>query len=104
MFRDGIERRIKPRVNGPIPVKVCCTPTSGESFEIIGTVLDNLSTSGLHVCVEHPVAVASPLVAFISFAGTEIMASGIVRRVEMQHDGSFGLGVAFESYRLVSDQ
>ncbi len=103
MFRDETERRLKPRINGPIRAKVYCTALSGESIEIMDAALNNLSTSGLHVCLEHPVAEASSLQAIISIGGVEVMANGIVRRVETRPDGSFGLGVEFENYSVLSE-
>ena len=41
------------------------------------------------------------LFATIWFAGIKVEASGVVRRVEAQSDGSFGLGVAFDRYRVL---
>jgi hypothetical protein len=71
----------------------------GEPFEI-ETVLDNLSVGGLHIRLEKKLDAAASLFATIRFAGMEIEADGVVKRVEPHPDGSFGFGVAFESYRI----
>jgi len=102
MFRDEIvERRSQLRIEGSIPATVSGMDTSGEPFEI-GTALGNLSLSGLYVCLERPIAVDSPLSAIIRFEGLEVKTTGVVKRVEPQPDGSFGLGVAFDSYNIFS--
>ncbi len=95
-----IERRSKPRIEGSIPAAVTVMDESGGSYEI-GTVLGNLSVSGLYVRLDRPAALASPFLATIRFAGLEVKAKGTVRRVESHPDGTFGLGVAFDSYRLI---
>jgi len=104
MFRDEtVERRSKPRIYGPIPAMLHCRDTSGESFEI-ETELDNLSAGGLYVRMERRLDVAASLFALIRFAGMEIEATGVVKRVDSQPKGSFGFGVAFENYRILSSQ
>ena len=102
MLPDERERRHKPRVKGPIPAKVYAKAMSGESFEF-RTLFDNLSVSGLHVRFAHPVAVASPLTVIIRVAGIKVNANGVVQRIQLEPDGSFGVGVAFDGYRVVSD-
>ncbi len=102
MLPNEIERRLKPRVEGPISAMVYGQVLSGEPFQIL-TALDNLSVSGLHLRLRRPVAVASPLHAIIRIAGIKVNVKGVVRRIEMEPDGSFGLAVAFEGYRVVPD-
>ncbi len=100
MLQDEIvERRSKPRIEGRFPAMVRGTTAHGEPFEV-QTLLDNLSVSGLHVRLGHQVAVASPLFASIRLPGIEVKAKGVVKRIELEQDGSFGLGVAFDSYRV----
>ena len=94
------ERRLKPRISGPIAAVLIGTDRRGESFKI-ETALDNLSVGGLHAQIERQVEVKSLLFALIRFAGMEVEASGVVCRVESQPDGMFGLGVAFESYQVL---
>jgi hypothetical protein len=102
MLPEGIkERRSKPRIEGSFPATLRGTTISGESFQIDAR-LDNLSVSGLHVCLECSVAVASPLYAVIRLPGIEVRAQGVVKRVETRRDGLFGLGVALENYRVFS--
>ena len=104
MFREEtVERRSKPRIQGPIPAMVRGSDTNGESFEI-ETALDNLSVGGLYVCLQRRLDVAAPLFALIRFAGMEIEATGVVKRVESQPNGSFGFGVALEDYNITSIQ
>jgi len=97
-----VERRSKSRIEGPIPATLRGSDTSGESFEI-ETMVDNLSVGGFHVSLERRLAVAASLFALIRFTGMKIEANGVVKRVEPQRDGLFGLGVAFESYRVLSE-
>ncbi len=99
LTNEIVERRSKPRITSHIPATVRGRTPFGKSFEI-ETVLDNLSTGGLHVRLEQCIDVAASVSAFIRFAGTEIEAGGMVNRVEPQPDGSFGLAVTFESYRV----
>jgi hypothetical protein len=103
MFPDEIvERRSKPRVQGAFPATIHGTTAIGEPF-VVQTRLDNLSVGGLHLRLKLPVAVASPLFANIRLPGIEVRAKGIVNRIERESDdGSFGLGVAFKSYRVYS--
>ncbi len=102
MFQNRIvERRAKPRIEGSFPASVRGTAICGESFEL-QTQLDNLSVSGLHVCLQQPVAVASTFFAIIRLARLEVKARGVVRRVELRPDGSFALGVSIDSYRVFS--
>ena len=100
---ENAERRNQQRIEGSFPATVSGWDSSGRQFEV-GTALDNLSLSGMHVYLECPVAVSSFLSATIRFAGIEVKATGFVRRVEPQDDGSFGLGVAFDSYRVFEEQ
>ncbi len=95
-----MERRVKPRIEGAFPATVCATDARGESFEI-EAVLDNLSVSGLHVTLRRQVEVAAALFAIIRFAGMEVEAWGVVRRVEAQPEVAYGLGVEFTRYRLI---
>ncbi len=104
MFSDEIvERRAQPRIEGSFPATVSGMDISGQPFEI-GTALDNLSLSGMHLFLEQPVSVNTALATTIRFAGIEVKATGVVKRVELQDDGSFGLGVAFDTYQVISLQ
>jgi hypothetical protein len=102
MLRDEIvERRAQPRIEGSFPATVSGIDLSGQPFEV-GTALDNLSLSGMHLYLEQPVSVDAQLATTIRFAGIEVKATGVIKRVELRDDGSFGLGVAFDSYRVLS--
>jgi len=101
MFREAIlERRCKPRIDGPIPARVQCMDSNGTAYET-ETVLDNLSVSGLHVRLECRPELSASVSALMRFAGMTIEATGVVKRVETQPDGTCGLGVAFNSYRIL---
>ncbi len=73
-----IERRLQPRLTESPPAKLWGRPISRESS--FSTILDNLSARGLHVRLEHPVAIFSPLLSFTSIAGIEVMESGVISR------------------------
>jgi hypothetical protein len=100
---EAVEQRAKPRIDGPFPVMVRCTDVNGESFET-ETTLDNLSVGGFHMRLERRLEVAASLFSRIMFAGMRIEANGVVKRVEPQRDGSFGFGVAFDSYRILPEE
>ena len=70
----------------------------------IKTVLDDLSVGGLHLCIDQRIEAEASLFTAIRFAGMEIEADGVVKRVEPQPDGLFGLAVAFKSYRIFGMQ
>jgi hypothetical protein len=99
----AVERRAKPRIDGPFPVLVRCTNMNGESFET-ETVVDNLSAGGFHVRLEHRLDLSASLFALIRFGSIEIEAKGTVKRIEPQDDGLFGFGLAFESYRILPEE
>lgn len=98
---EMVERRSKPRIEGPIPADVRCTGANGESFEI-QTMLDNLCVGGFHLRLNQQLEAAVTVSALIRFTGMKIEAEGVVKRIEPQLDGSFGYGVAFESYHILS--
>ena len=96
-----VERRSKPRLQAFIPAKVRGSDKNGKQFDA-DAYLDNLSVTGLHVCLEFELQPGACLSASIQVAGMAIEATGFVKRVELEPDGWFGFGVAFDSYRIGS--
>jgi hypothetical protein len=78
----------------------------GEDFDL-EAMLDNLSARGLYLRLEHQVQKAAELSFLIRLPpgvgpgepGMRVAASGIVRRVELRDDETFGVGVEFTRYR-----
>ncbi len=102
-LHEIVERRSKPRIQAYIPATLRGSDKSGKPFEI-EAYLDNLSTTGLHVCLGFELEPGASLSASVMLAGMAIEANGLVKRVELQPDGWFGFGVAFDSYRVGSAQ
>lgn len=98
---EMVERRFKPRIEGPIPAQVRSTDAGGAPFEI-QTMLDNLSVGGFHMRLTRQLEAAVSVSALICFTGMNIEAEGVVKRIEPQPDGSFGFGVEFKSYQILS--
>src|SRR3712207_5904572 len=91
----GVERRRQPRLYEPFPALVRGVDAgSSEPFRA-GTVLDNLSTSGLYLRLAQKVAPATNLsiVTRLSNAppdearGAVVAIKGVVQRAEPQSDG-----------------
>ncbi len=103
MFQDEIvQRRLKPRIDLPIPATLRGNDASGNPFDL-EVAIDNLSVGGFHVRLERRLEVATSLLALIRIAGMEVEATGAVRWVDSKPDGSFGHGVAFQNYRVLSE-
>ena len=104
---DGIkERRTKPRIYTPFPVKVRGVDVSGRKFEIDAS-LDNLSSGGLYLRLWRQVARGTKLLVLVrlspiparSISAMCVVALGVVLRTEPQPDGSCGFAVEFKRYR-----
>jgi len=113
--REGIsrldrwsERRRKLRIPGPFAVRVRGKDSSGVNFDT-HSALDNLSSGGLYLRLEHCVREAAKLFFLIQFSnagspgipGLRVAACGLVRRIEPQTDGRSGVGVEFLRYRML---
>lgn len=100
------ERRRYTRLYEPLPVRVRATDVGGEAFEI-QTVLDNFSAGGLYVRLAQQVELGARLLAVVRLAAApaapplRIAVRGIVRRVELQPDNQWGVGVQFTRHRFL---
>jgi hypothetical protein len=104
-----VERRKKPRIYTPFHAKVNGVNSSGEAFET-STVLDNMSSGGLYLRVEHNVRQGTQIVVTIRLSTkrmdlvpvANVAVKGIVLRNEAQVNGTYGLGISIHSRRFVS--
>lgn len=102
------ERRVKPRIQGPISAHVKGAAADGGAFDLEAS-LDNLSTGGLYVRLDRPVLAAAELSFIIRLPsasgsgapGMRFAARGVVRRVEACPDGLYGLGVEFTGHHQI---
>jgi hypothetical protein len=102
------ERRRKPRVQVHCAALVRGHNGSGEKIEE-DAILDNVSASGLHLNLSHPVKQGARLFVLFNLScyplqqarSVRVAAQGIVVRAEPQPEGVFGLGVQLERYRLI---
>jgi c-di-GMP-binding flagellar brake protein YcgR len=104
-----VERRKKPRIYTPFHARVSGVNSSGEAFEA-STVLDNMSSGGLYLRVEHDVTQGTQVVVTIRLSTKHIdlvpvanvAVKGVVLRNEEQMNGTYGLGISIHSRRFVS--
>ncbi len=99
------ERRRKTRIQDEIPARVRGVDARGNSFDLEAE-LENLSACGLYLRLRCRTNCSAPL--FTSFRlpaspgtdrlGTLWQTQGVIRRVEPQADGTYGVGVEFTSY------
>ncbi len=104
----AVERRTKPRLRAPFSIRIRGAGEGGKRFEI-ETALDNLSAGGLYAKINRSVALEAKLFCVIRLSteagddasGPRIAVRGIVKRVEIQPDGSCGLAVLFTHHRFL---
>ena len=104
-----VERRKKPRIYTPFHARVNGVNSSGQAFET-STVLDNMSSGGLYLRVEHNVRQGTQIVVTIRLSTkrmdlvpvANVAVKGIVLRNEEQVNGTYGLGISIHSRRFVS--
>jgi len=105
---DHIERRKKPRLAFPFPVRIRGSDAMGRLFET-NTVLDNLSADGLYVRLMRRVNPGARMFFLIQFSVNEmaelttslLAATGYVCRAESQSEGGWGLGVQLSKHRFM---
>jgi hypothetical protein len=103
-----LDRRRKPRIDGPISATARGIDSSGREFEL-ETILDNLSAGGLHLRLSRRVEKASELSlvfrlppgACVDDPELRLTASGIVRRVEPRSDRTCGVGVEISRHHQI---
>ena len=108
MVDKSAERRSKPRLQVSCAALVrACDATSQRIEE--DAFLDNVSASGIHLHLSHPIERGSRLFVLFRLStlpfdqerAPRIAARGVVIRAEPQPEGTFGLGLKLERYRLV---
>ena len=106
MKENDMERRAKPRIHCKYPAIVRGIDLQGGKFEE-NAVLANLSASGVYVLVNRSVVQGSKLSLAFRFSSTPsaqvpaVVARGVVVRSDRNADGTHGLGVKFERYRVL---
>lgn len=101
-----MERRGKPRLYEAFPAKVRGSDKTEHAFEV-DVLLENLSASGLYLCLPWNVEEGAVLSATIRLASAEsllgsaarVLVRGVVVRVEPRVDGYYGVAVAFNYHR-----
>jgi len=103
----GPERRSKPRICKPFPVRVRGVDKSGHSLDA-EALLENLSAGGLYFCLPHNVERGTKLFLILripSLTGEgeviRVAVRGIVLRAEFLPEGNFGLAVAIRHHRIL---
>ena len=102
-----IERRRKPRIQVAYPAVVRGENTAHGRFQN-GAILDNLSSTGLYLRVNHFVNQDRPLFVLFQLSNTSdqghsprVAVRGRVVRIEPRSDGTCGLALKFERYRFL---
>jgi hypothetical protein len=99
------ERRAKARITQPFPTKAEGKDTAGENFEI-DCVVENMSSSGVYLCLPRQVESGGQLDLVIKFengqgSGARAFLRCQVLRNEPQADGRYGLAMAISYYRFL---
>ena len=107
---SGQERRRHPRIYDffPIWIRLRSVDANGAVF-IADTVLDNFSAGGLYVRLVRHVAPGARLFGVVRLSTTPapnvpapwVALRAVVRRVEPQPDGTWGVAVAFTRHRFL---
>jgi len=105
-----MEKRSAPRIYQTLPAMVVGVDANGETFNT-DSELDNFSSGGLYLWLGRHVEQGAKL--FITFwppvnrtddyPAMEVEVHGIVLRTEPQHDGVYGVAVAIEHERALSN-
>jgi hypothetical protein len=104
----GPERRRKPRIYYPIPIKARPAGRAAERFEL-NTYANNLSAGGFSAPSEREFLPGQRLFFIVRFSldkslnarVTAIAAHGTVLRSEVQLDGSYVFASSFDRYRFL---
>jgi hypothetical protein len=96
-----VERRGESRMSGPFPA--LSLDLSPECKKLgVYTVLENFSADGFYMLRERPAELGECLVVITQIAQAIVMLQGTVVRVEVQADGTYGLGVAVKRHQIFS--
>jgi hypothetical protein len=103
----SVDRRRSPRICEQFPIWIQGVDTNGRQFHV-DTVLDNLSATGLYVCLEHEVKKGARLSMILHMApvhsparAARVAAMGVATRTERLPDGKCGIGVAFTQHKFL---
>jgi PilZ domain len=107
-YPNGMQRRTKTRIQEPFRVTASGVDRKGQEFLTDG-VLDNLSASGLYLCISHDVEEGGKLLVVIQLssgdtgqgAAPRVAAHGKVLRSELKPDGRYGLAVEIKHHRFL---
>src|SRR5262245_49943905 len=102
------ERRRHPRLYEPLLMRVRSVDAHGTAFDL-DTVLDDFSAGGLYVRLPRHVEPGAKFFAVVRIAtgsaseapAPRVAVRGVVRRVEPQPDGQWGIGVQFTRHRFL---
>ncbi len=102
------ERRRKPRISYPIPIKVRGVDNCGESFEF-DTVADDLSAGGFSAHTTQELLPGQNLFVVIHFSLAQshprrapvVAAHGTVSRIVKQQNGSYKFATKMRLYRFL---
>jgi PilZ domain-containing protein len=106
--QNHLDRREKPRISQPFPIKVLGVGTRGKAFNV-DTIVINLSTGGVYLQLPRFVRPGTKLFVLIRMTttqsekapGPQVAAHGRVLRAEPRPEGLCGLAIAFTSYRFL---
>ena len=108
------DHRSKPRMTCHFLAIVSGNDPKGKRFEELGE-LANLSASGTYLTLKRSIELGEKLFITIHLSSlleredflhqeeefSKLAATGIVKRIEPQLDGEYGIAIQFESYRLL---
>jgi hypothetical protein len=101
------ERRLKPRMKCNYPAVVQGQVNGGKKFREEGRVI-NLSRCGIYMVLnqvipdgkEVSIRIALPT-GMLEFGSSKLATSGTVVRSESRLDGTFGVAIKFQNYRIL---
>lgn len=100
------ERRDKPRIYVPFPTTVRGVGSGGKRFEA-NTQLENLGATGLYLRLDQPLETGKRIFVVVYLSTTcsqdapRVAIRGIVQRVELKPDNTFGVAVAITHHRFL---
>ena len=101
------ERRLTTRIEAPFPGRLRVVDSTGRAFKE-HSVLDNLSSGGLHMCVMRDIPLGVEVTVVVRLSADayvapvlRLAARGTVVRTEPRPDGSWGVAVEFTRRRIL---
>lgn len=101
------ERRRKCRITHPFAATICGFDAGGDSFKCM-TIIDNLSASGLYLCLRQNLEAGSIISVVIHIAGLSsgeepephVFFRGEVWRIDHLPSGDYGYGFTSKCHQL----